>query len=344
MKFTDAILSATEFLLENYPEAYVIGLGVSYKNGADGTMGDLKERYSSRVIDTPVSESAITGAAFGSAISGMKPIVHHGRLEFAMLAYDQIITQSSNWNYMFGGDYGAPITYRIAIGRQWGNGPQHTKAMYSMFGNVPGLKVVVPSTPEMAKQLLLSAVLDPNPVVFLEPRWLYKISGHVSEGYHAVPLNKGRTILQGSDLTLVSFGDGINPCYEAALLLREIGISADVIDLVSLNPIDYDLIIESLRLTRNLMTFETGTLSFGVGREIIGALHSDLKVNFHFKSTVISAPNVPCPTATSLTESYYPSVNSILRETERIFDKKIEPKNLEFRDIHLAPEYNCLYE
>ena len=225
----------------------MIGLGVSYKNGADGTMGNLKELFPNRVFDTPVSEATTTGAAIGSALTGMRPIIHHGRVEFALFAADQIITQASKWNYMFGGDYKVPIVFRIAIGRQWGNGPQHTQALYSLFGNVIGLKVVIPSSPKMAKGLLISAMLDDNPVIFLEPRWLYQIKEDVDESYFSIPLNESRIVKFGTDITIVSYGDGLIDSLKASVLLEEFGISAEVIDLVSINPIDYNQILQSVK-------------------------------------------------------------------------------------------------
>jgi pyruvate/2-oxoglutarate/acetoin dehydrogenase E1 component len=344
MKFTAAIMSATDYILENIPESFVIGLGVSYRNGADGTMGDLKSKYPTRILDTPVSEAAITGAALGSAITGMRPIVHHARLEFAMLAFDQIVTQASNWNYMFGGEYPAPITMRIAIGRQWGNGPQHTQAFYSLFGSIPGLKVVVPSSPGMAKQLLISAVLDPNPVIYLEPRWLYNTSGPVSENYTEIVLDKLRVVRPGNQVTLASFGDGVMTCLEAAVALERIGISTEVIDLVSLNPIDYENLIDSLQKTRVIVTLETSNSQFSVGREIIGAIHSDSRVNFNFQSKVIATPNVPCPTATSLTAEYYPTYKTVIEEISALFSKNIVVDQLSFEELHLSPQYEFKYE
>jgi pyruvate/2-oxoglutarate/acetoin dehydrogenase E1 component len=340
MKFTEAILEATKYVLENQPESFVIGLGVSYPNGADGTMGNLKEGYPTRVLDTPVSEAAVTGAALGSAVTGMRPIVHHGRVEFALFAADQIITQAAKWNYMFGGNYNAPITYRIAVGRQWGNGPQHTQALYSLFGNVTGLKVVIPSSPNMAKQLLISACMDPNPVVFLEPRWLYQITGEVSSDFQEVPLDKARIIRKGKDLTIVSYGDGLLPAYQAAQELENNGISVEIIDLVSINPIDYTTIIESLNKTKKLLTIDTTSSAFSVGRELIGFLAQNTN---DVKFQTMAAPNVPCPTATSLTANYYPTRVSIKNRVLSIFQLPCEEEELDFSELHLSPKTDCPY-
>lgn len=344
MKFTEALHDATRYILMNQPESYVIGLGVSYPNGADGTMGNLKSEFPDRVLDTPVSEAAVTGAAVGSAITGMRPIVHHGRVEFALFAADQIITQASKWNYMFGGDYNVPITFRIAVGRQWGNGPQHTQALYSMFGNVTGLKVVIPSSPGFAKQLLISACLDPNPVVFLEPRWLYQLSGPVSDDFKPVPLDKLRLLRVGTDITVVAYGDGVLPSYQAADELERLGISVEVLDLVSINPIDYAGVIRSLKKTKKILTVDTTNSAFSVGKEVLGTVLQDSELQGFCLAKSISTPNVPCPTAPSLTANYYPTKRSIMNEILQMFSMQKIHLDLTFDDLHIAPKIECHYE
>jgi pyruvate dehydrogenase E1 component beta subunit len=339
-KFTEAIHDATHHILETQENSYVIGLGVSYPNGADGTMGQLKSKFPERILDTPVSEAAVTGAALGSAVTGMRPIVHHGRVEFALFAADQIITQAAKWNYMFGGDYSAPITYRIAVGRQWGNGPQHTQGLYSLFGNVTGLKVVVPSSPSMAKNLLISSAEDSNPVVFLEPRWLYQTVGPVSDDYTPVALDKCRVLRAGSDITIIAYGDGVISSLQAADLLEEQGISAEVLDLVSINPIDYEGVIKSLLKTKRVLTVDMTNESFSVGREVIGRLVTDSRVFQNINSvSSIATPNIPCPTATSLTAVYYPTRVSIANKVMEIFSKTKIDLLLSFEELHLAPKF-----
>jgi pyruvate dehydrogenase E1 component beta subunit len=344
MKFTDAIHAATQFILETQPESYVIGLGVSYPNGADGTMGMLKSKFPTRIFDTPVSEAAVTGVAIGSAITGKRPIVHHGRVEFALFAADQIITQASKWNYMFGGDYNVPITFRIAVGRQWGNGPQHTQALYSLFGNVTGLKVVIPSSPNSAKKLLIAACLDPNPVVFLEPRWLYQLDGFVADDNTPMALDKARILKPGNDITFVSYGDGLIPAFQAATALSDYGISVEVVDLVSINPIDYETISKSVSKTQKILTIDTTNNAFSIGSELIGKLMQEVKLNKNLFAKSISTPDVPCPTAPSLTESYYPTKSSILNETLSIFGKEKIKVVETFEELHLAPKIDCPYE
>ncbi|MDO8492845.1 MAG: alpha-ketoacid dehydrogenase subunit beta, partial [bacterium] len=194
LKTTEAVQEATLQLMEECKDVALIGLNVGAKSGADGMTAGLKEKFSGRVFDMPVSESAFTGMAVGAAINGLRPIVHHGRVEFALFAADSIFTQAAKWNYMFGGGNPVPITFFIQVGRQWGNGPQHTQDLYGLFGSATGLKVVIASTPKMAKGLLISASRDNNPVVILQPRWNLRIKEEVPEKMYEIPLNKAHVM------------------------------------------------------------------------------------------------------------------------------------------------------
>lgn len=338
MTYTEAIREATEQSLAIDDKVIVMGLGVSYKNGADGTMGNLKEQYPDRVFDTPVSEFCNTGVGVGSAITGLKPIIHHARVEFGLFAADQIITQASKWNYMFGGNNKVPIVFRLAVGRQWGNGPQHTQALYSLFGSVPGLKVVIPSSPYMAKGLLNAAVQDNNPVVYLEPRWLYGLKEKIPSEYYCVPLNKGRIVREGSDITIVTYGDGVVDSIKAHGYLSYRGISAEIIDLVSINPIDYDLVYMSVKKTNALLCVDTTNKSFNIGSEVIAKVsmncHGDLKM----APRNLSTPDTPCPTSTSLTEIYYPTKVDIVNEVLNMLGKPKHEETLSFDELHILPK------
>ncbi|MHB8660322.1 MAG: alpha-ketoacid dehydrogenase subunit beta [Minisyncoccota bacterium] len=336
LKFTEAIKEATNQMLASDPDVFVVGLGVTYKNGADGTTGGLKEKYEGRVLDVPVSEAGFTGMAVGAAINGLKPIVHHGRIEFAYFAADQIFTQAAKWNYMFGGNNGVSIVLRIAVGRQWGNGPQHTQSPYALFGGAIGLKVVIPSTPKMAKGLLIAAVKDKNPVIFLEPRWLYNTKQEVPEEIYEEALDKAKVVKEGDDLTVVAYGDGFIAALEA---LEFVGNSASVelIDLVSINPIDYESIFASVKKTGRLLCVDTTHEAFNVGSEIISKVAQNSSLRLKDKPTSLACPNVPCPTSTALTEFYYPTKIDIANAVLKQFGKPTLDMKLSFEELHLAP-------
>lgn len=336
IKYTEALREATEQALSVDSTVFVVGLGVSYPNGADGTTAGLKVKFPERVLDVPISEDAVTGMAVGAAIHGMRPIVHHGRVEFALFAADQIFTQAAKWNYMFGGGNPVPIVFRINVGRQWGNGPQHTQALYGLFGCTLGLKVVIPSSPLMAKGLLTAAIRDNNPVVLLEPRWLYQISESVPEESYEIALDKAHVVKEGDEITVVAYGDGLQAAREALEYLGDIKV--ELIDLVSINPIDEDTIRASLLKTRRLLTIDTTNASFSVGSEILArALRMD--IDFRTKPTSIACPDVPCPTSTALSENYYPTKISIANEIRAQLGLSNVQGTLSFEEIHLPPRY-----
>jgi len=334
LTYTEALREATEQLMKKNLNVFVIGLGVSYKNGADGTTAGLKDAYPNRVLDVPVSEHAVTGMAVGAAINGLRPIVHHGRVEFSLFAADQIFTQAAKWNYMFGGGNPVPIVFRIAVGRQWGNGPQHTQALYGLFGSVSGLKVVIPATPRMAKGLLISAVLDQNPVVILEPRWLYKIKEDVPRRMYVEPLDKARIVKKGKDVTVVAYGDGLVAAMEAS---KSIGkeVNIELIDIVSINPVDYETIKKSVAKTGRLICVDTTHEAFSVGSEIIASVAKTTSLKDY--PIVLSCPSVPCPTSTVLTEVYYPTKIDIANAILRLMKKPAIKRSLPFEELHLAP-------
>ena len=336
IKNSEAVREATDQVMELDSSVFVIGLGVSYKNGADGTTSGLKAKYPERVFDVPVSEGGFTGMAVGAAINGLHPIVHHGRVEFSYLAADQIFTQAAKWNYMFGGNNPVPIVFRIAVGRQWGNGPQHTQSPYSLFGNAIGLKVVIPSTPKMAKGLLVSALRDKNPVVILESRWIYNIKQDVPLEIFEEPLDKAQITKGGKDVSVVAYGDGYISALEAYGLVGS-NVSVELIDLVSLNPIDYETIYRSVKKTGKLICVDTTNAAFNVGSEIISKVAQNKDINLTEKPISLSCPNVPCPTSTALTEFYYPTKVDIANAILGIMKKPGMEKKLSFEELHLAP-------
>lgn len=336
--FTEAIRQATEQSLERDPSVIVMGLGVCYKNGADGTMGTLKEQYPNRVFDTPVSEFCNTGVGVGAAVTGMKPIIHHARVEFGLFAIDQIVTQAAKWNYMFGGGNKVPVVFRLAVGRQWGNGPQHTQSLYSLFGSVPGLKVVIPSSPYMAKGLLNAAIQDSNPVVYMEPRWLYGLKEQVSEEYYELPLDAARVVRKGTALTVVTYGDGIVDAIKAHEMLGRVGVDIEIVDLVSINPIDYNTVFDSVRKTGKLLCVDTTNGSFNVGSEIVSKVCREA---FHYLTSPpqqLSTPNTPCPTSTSLTEKFYPTRLDVANAVASMLGLPLFDETLSFEEIHILPK------
>ncbi len=341
IKYSEALLAGTDQAMEKDSSVFVIGLGVP--SGMGGTTTGLKDKYPDRVFDTPTSEAALTGLSVGAAINGLRPIVHFDRVEFSLLAADQIFTQAAKWNYMFGGGNPVPIVFRIIIGRQWGNGPQHSQAFYSTFGNVLGLKVVIPATPYMAKGLVASAIQDNNPVVILEPRWLYGTKQEVPEEAYTVPLDKARVVTTGDTVTVVAYGDGLVDSIAARELVgRAAGI--ELIDVVSINPIDYETIFASVKKTGRLLTVDTSHGMFNVGSEIISKVAQNSNIFLKERPVSISCPNVPVPTSTALTEDYYPTKITIANAILKMFSKPELATKLSFEELQLAPTHEIKIE
>ncbi len=334
MTFAEAVRSAIAERMRD-SRTHILGLGASYPNGLDGTMGDLAQIYSDRVHDTPCSEASVTGAAVGMAINGLKPIVHHGRMEFALYAMDAILTQAAKWNYMFGGDYPCPLTVRIAMGRQWGNGPQHTFTTKGIFA-VPGLKVVAPADPYSARELLLLAGESDCPVIFLESRWLYKTKQTLDNKYHwhKDALGMARIMRAGSDVTIVAMADMVLESLKAAKLLETVGVSAEVIDLVSVYPIDYATIGDSIGKTRAFICVDASTSAYSVAHEILSRIDG-------YTTASVTCPDYPCPTSPALTKDYYPTPASIAtRATLLLNNPYAFPENSTFAELNLPPTDN----
>jgi pyruvate dehydrogenase E1 component beta subunit len=307
LTFAEAIREATEIALTEDSRVVLIGLGVPDPKGVFGTTGGLQKTFGKeRILDAPISENGLTGMVIGGALGGLRPILTHQRVDFALLSLEQIINQAAKWNYMFDGRGGAvPIVIRMIIGRGWGQGPQHAQSLHSLFAHIPGLRVVAPSTPQEAKGLLLSSIRDPNPVIFLEHRWLHGLKGPVLEGSSGLPLDQASLVRSGKDITLVSFSHGLIESMRAVQFLSERNLlDCEVIDLRSLNPIDWKTLSRSLKKTGRLLVVDEDHRHCGLAGEIL-ALASESGIPT--KSTIrrITLPDCPSPSTRALAASFY---------------------------------------
>src|SRR5574341_93589 len=239
LTYTQAIREGFAQLLANDPRVFVIGQGLWSPWYVGTSMQDIDQEFGrQRIIDSPVSENATTGAAVGAAIAGMRPIVVHPRMDFMLLAVDPIINQAANWSYLFAGQVGVPLVIRAVINRGGEQGAQHSQALQALFAHIPGLKVVMPSTPHDAKGLLIAAVRDGNPVMYIDDRWLYEDEGEVPEEMYAVPLGRAAVRRSGRDVTIVATSFMAAQAVLAAPRLEGEGIDAELIDLRTLKPWD----------------------------------------------------------------------------------------------------------
>lgn len=307
LKFFQAINEAIDLCMANDPRVHIMGLGVPDPKGVFGTTAGLQSKYGSeRVSDLPTSESGMTGVAIGTALAGMRPVMTHHRLEFALLAMEQIVNQAAKWHYMFGGRMRVPLTVRMIIGRGWGQGPQHSQSLQAWFAHVPGLKVVMPANAHDAKGLLVSSIEDDNPVMFLEHRWLYNISGLVPEGLYRVPLGHGRVVVEGGDVTIVAYSYMTVEAYRAARMLAEVGVRAEVVDLRTLRPWDEVLVLESVRKTGRLIVADTGWTTGGFGAEVVARVVEAAFDALKAPPRRIGLPDCPTPTSPALAAHFYP--------------------------------------
>jgi pyruvate dehydrogenase E1 component beta subunit len=251
------------------------------------------------------------GVAAGAAMNGMRPVYMHNRPDFVLLAFNQLVTHAAKFHYMDNGQTTVPMVVWAAIGRGWGSGAQHSQAIQGLLLGVPGLKIVMPSTPYDAKGLLLSAILDNNPVCFFEHRWLMKKDGVVPEGFYRVPLGKGIYRRRGEDVTIAGASHAIELGMQAATQLASEGISAEVIDLRTIKPMDEAIILESVQKTGRIVAVDTAWMKGGVCAEI-GCLAAEK--GFHdLKAPVarVGLPDVPTPAGYTLEQFYYPDAARI---------------------------------
>jgi pyruvate/2-oxoglutarate/acetoin dehydrogenase E1 component len=325
LKFFQAIHEALDLSLQQDPKVYIMGLGVPDPTGIFGTTKGLVDKYGrNRVYDIPISENATTGIALGSALVGMRPVMTHMRLEFSLLAIDQIVNQAAKWHYMFGGQAIVPLTIRMIIGRGWGQGAQHSQSLHAWFSHIPGLKVVMPATPYDAKGLLISSIEDNSPVIFLEHRWLYNMHGHVPSGVYRIPLGVPNRIRQGKDVTVVASSYMTIDAIKAAARLSQEGIDIELIDLRTLNPLNDEIILESVAKTGHLVVCDHATYTGSFSGEIISRVTEKA---FHaLKSAPIrvTLPDCPTPTTRALANYYYPTIQHIINAAKMTLGKPTE--------------------
>ncbi len=325
LKFFQAINEAIDLCMAKDSAVYIMGLGVPDPKGIFGSTLGLQQRYGNmRVMDMPASENGMTGVAIGSALVGMKPIMTHQRIDFALLAMEQIVNQAANWHYMFGGQMSVPLVIRMIIGRGWGQGPQHSQSLQAWFAHVPGLKVVMPTTPYDAKGLLITSIEDNNPVIFIEHRWLYNITGHVPERIYRVPLGQAKVVKEGDDLTIAATSYMTLEALRAAETLAESRIKAEVIDIRTLRPLDNALILESVRKTGRLIVADTGWRTGGFGAEIVAQVAEEALGDLKSPPRRVALPDCPTPTTPALANHYYPRADHIVVTARRMLGLSAE--------------------
>lgn len=312
LTFSEAILEALTIALEQDDSVSLFGLGVPDPKGVFGTTVGLQERFGvERVFDTPTSENAMTGIGIGASIAGLRPVMVHQRVDFFLLALDQLINNAAKWRFMFGGKDKVPITIRLIIGHGWGQGPTHSQNLQALFSQIPGLKVVMPTSAYDAKGMLLESIFDDNPVIFLEHRWLHNLSGEVPHGDYRVPLNTVKIVEPGEDVTIVSMSYMTIEARKAVLGLRSSGLRAELIDLRSTSHIEWEVIFDSVRKTGKLIVVDSASQHCSVSSEIVASVALNVFGYLEKPPVQLAMPNIPSPTSYGLTKGYYLSAHDI---------------------------------
>lgn len=317
LTYQEAIREAFIQGMEEDPTVFIMGEGVDHYGWIFGTTKGLVERFGKeRVFDTPIAENTITGVAIGAALCGMKPVVVHMRMDFLLMAMDQIVNQAAKWRYMFGGKVNVPLVICTIIGRGWGSAAQHSQSLQAYFIHTPGLKVVMPSTPYDVKGLFMASLKERGPVIFIEARFLYNHMGYVPEEAYSVPLGRGTVRREGKDITIVATSYMVFESIQAAEALKEKGIELEVIDPRTIKPLDEELILESVKKTGRLVIADTGHRSGGLSAEIAAIISE--KGYSYLKAPIkrVALSDVPTPASPILEKKYYPSSAEIIKAVE----------------------------
>lgn len=319
ISYAQAIREAHAELLACDERVFVIGQGVRSPWYVGTSMQDLDREFGTdRIIDSPISENGVTGAALGAALAGMHPIALHPRMDFLLLAIDQVVNQAANWCYMSGGRVHAPLTVRAIINRGGEQAAQHSQSVHAWFMHVPGLKVVLPSIPYDAKGLLVSAVEDGNPVLYIDDRWLYNDLGEVPEGLYRVPIGKAIVRRPGKDVSVIACSFLAREAVEAAAEVQQRGIEVEVVDLRTLNPLDRSAILDTAARTGRVIVADGGWMSAGMSAEVAAVLATDGHGTLREPLMRVTLPHVPAPMSKALEGAYYPTRKNIVRAVERI--------------------------
>jgi pyruvate/2-oxoglutarate/acetoin dehydrogenase E1 component len=312
LSYVDAVREATDQEMMRDPSVILFGLDVDDPKAIQGTTRGLVERYGpQRVFGTPLSEDAMTGAAIGMALAGLRPIHVHIRMDFLLLAMNQLVNVAAKSHYMYGGAVHVPLVVRAMIGKSWGQGAQHSQGLHSFFMHVPGIKVVAPATPFDAKGCLIAAVRDDNPVLYVEHRMLHFQHGPVPAEPYTVEPGKARITAKGGDLTLVGISYMQTECLRAHRYLQDVGIGACVIDPIWLCPLDIDTIAESVEMTGRLLVVDTAWTNCGASAEIVARVAERLAGVRDLRLQRLGFAPVTCPTTPALEELFYPGARTI---------------------------------
>jgi len=326
LTFPEALNLAMTREMEQDDNVFVFGVDVPDHKRHFGSGNDMLEKFGARrFFGSPLSEGAATGIAIGAALCGLRPIHVHARADFVLLGMNQLVNMASTKSYLSNGELNVPMVVRTMVGRSWGQGPQHSKSMHSTFAHFPGLKVVMPSSPQDAYSLLRSAVQDNNPVIFLEHRWLYDVTGEVDDNI-IIPLGDCNVLRTGTDVTIVACSWMSVEATQAGRILAENGVESEIIDVRTLSPLDIKPITNSISKTGRVVIADNDWTFCGASAELSAQITETSFENLKSSPIRIGFAPVPCPTTRPLENLFYPSARDIVRSVEHMLG--LEPIDL----------------
>jgi acetoin:2,6-dichlorophenolindophenol oxidoreductase subunit beta len=322
LTYREAIKEAQTLCMEQDPSVFIMGEGVDDAAGVFGTTAGLQKRFGKqRVIDTPIAENTITGVAAGAALAAMRPVLVHMRMDFLLSGMDQTVNHLSKWSYMFGGRVKMPVVIRTIVGRGWGSAAQHSQSLQGLLMHIPGLKIALPATPYDMKGLLIESLRQDAPVVCIEHRLLYEHIGYVPEGIYTVEFGKGAVRKEGRDATVVGISYMAYEAVKAATALLKEGIDVEVIDIRTLNPLDENLIYESVKKTGRLVIADTSWLTAGAAAEIAARVACNAFAYLKAPIMRVCSPDCPTPASPVLEQLFYPTSEQIAQQVRKIVGK-----------------------
>lgn len=314
----EAIREALSEVGARDPSVLLFAEGIDDPSSIYGTTKNLAQVYGGeRLIEMPVSENGLCGVAIGAAMMGKRPVISFHRVEFALLAMEQFINNAAKCHYISNGHWRAPLVLRVVVGRGWGQGPEHSQSLETLFSYVPGLKVAMPTYPGDAKGMMIAAVEDDNPVIMIEHRWCHYVQGEVPSGYYKSDLTRPRRLREGKDATIVASSYMVLEAARAADALREVGVGIDLFDLRVLRPLTLDDVFASVRRTGRLMTVDTGFRILGIGGEIVAQTMEHAFGALKAKPMRLGMPDHPTPSSRGMVQGLYPDAAMIVRELGR---------------------------
>lgn len=331
--YSEAINEALCQEMERDPTVFVYGIGVPDHKKVFGTTAGLVERFGSeRCFDVPLSEDALLGFGIGAASSGLRPVNVHIRVDFLLLAMNQLVNMAASHHYITGQN--VPLVIRVIVGRGWGQGCHHSKSLHSFFAHVPGLKVMLPSTPYDAKGLLIAAIRDNDPVIVIEHRWLYWASGDVPMEPYTINIGEGSVLREGDDVTVVATSWLCAEAIKAAEIMerRSPAVSIEVVDPRSARPLGAEAIFDSVNHTGRCVVADNDWLHCGLGAEIVAQVQEQCFDRLVAPVRRIGFAPSPCPTVRCLENEFYPNAVDIIRAVEHVLD--LAPMDLSREDFY----------